>query len=161
MYGTGRLAKDEFIAREYVVMPDFPTLYFERRQGEELKVEIIPTALLEFQTQFTNILKQVFDRELFVMGYFIVFLISMYVTIRSRLRHQGAFILFIVSLFLWLAALTTASVSTMVDRYPSPTRFIEVFSITFIPLFWMKIKTFHPKQINVDQSSIVSTSRAF
>jgi len=140
MYGTGKLAQNEFVAREYVAMPDFPGITVEGRRGEEVQVKVMPTPLLELQTQFTGILKRVFDMKLFLIGYFIVLLISTYMVIRSKLRDQGAFILFTVSSILLLAALTTALVSTMSNRYPSPTRFIEVFSIAFIPLFWIKAK---------------------
>jgi hypothetical protein len=140
MYGDDGLAQDEFVSREYVTVPNIPAISIMGRKGENLQVEIVPTPLLEINMQFTNILKKVFDLEALRMGYFIVLLISMYMTIRSKLKNQSVFVLFIVSSILLLAGVTTALVTTIIDRYPSPTRFIEVFSIAFIPLFWMKIK---------------------
>jgi len=140
MYGPARLAQDEFVSREYAAMPSIPAITIEGKQGEELQVEIVSTPLLQIQTRFTDILREVFDLKALVMGYFIVLAVGMYMTIRSKLKNQGAFILFTVSSILLLAGITMALITPIVDRYPSPTRFIEVFSIAFIPLFWMKGK---------------------
>jgi hypothetical protein len=154
MYGTGRLAEDEFVAREYASMPNLPTVSIEGTRGEELRVKIEASPLLGIQKRFNNILRRVFDGQIFSIGYFIVLSISMYMTIRSKLRNRNAFVLFIISSILLLAALTTALISTMSDRYPSPTRFIEVFSITFIPLFWMKVP--EPSRIGREQDLKIS-----
>jgi len=140
MYGEGGLAQDEFVSREYYAIPNIPAISIIGRRGENVLVEIIPTPLLEIYMQFNNTLERVFDMEAFLMGYFIVLAVSMYMTIRSKLMNQGVFILFTICSILLLAGVTTALVSPMADRYPSPTRFIEVFSIAFIPLFWTKIK---------------------
>jgi len=136
MYGAGGLAKDEFISREYVSMPSIPAISIKGKKGEDLQVEIVPTLLYKINREITYYLRKVFDLDWLRMGYFIVLIISMYMTVRSKLRIQSIFILFTVSSILLLAGVTTALVTTMSDRYPSPTRFIEVFSIAFIPLFF-------------------------
>ena len=140
MYGEEGLAQDEFISREYFTIPSIPAISVLGGKGENLQVEIIPTPLLGIYTQFNNILKKVFDTKALLIGYFIVVLISLYLAIRSKLRVQGVFILFAVSSILLLAGVTMALITPISDRYASPTRFIEVFSIAFIPLLWTKIK---------------------
>jgi hypothetical protein len=97
---------------------------------------VAPTLLSRVYFSFGGFLRKVFDNKAWLVAYFIVLLASFFISIRSKFRHRGAFILFSVSSLLFAAGVVVALTNHMVNRYPSPTRFVEVLSVAFIPLLF-------------------------
>lgn len=135
MYIEGT-ATDKFIGREYAELPTIPNLRLEG-VGENRQFVVVPSLLSRGYLDVAGLLGRVFDNKAWLVAYFIVLLSSMFITVRSKFRHRGAFLLLAMSSLHFAAGVVVALTTSMSNRYPSPTRFIEVLAVVFIPLFFL------------------------
>jgi len=103
-----------------------------------------PTKLVVLNSIFTKLLSAIYDRNIWTYMYICAYICSLILLIRSRGSNPDIFILFVVSSILFISAVMYAAVTTITDRYPSPTRFIEVFSVLyfvhiFVDMPWFKM----------------------
>lgn len=134
MYMQENILRDKFMFREYMNLPELPTFKIEG-QGEDKHLIIIPTMLYYIDMGFSNLLKKIFDRRLWLFAYLAIVLYSFYVMIRWKFKHSGAFILFAIS-SIHLSAGIIIALFGNVNRYPYPTKFTMYLAIAFIPLLF-------------------------
>lgn len=94
-------------------------------------VVVKPTPLVVLNGLFTTILADIYDNSIWTYLYFAVFVISIGLVISGKVSDPDLFILFAVSSIMFLSGVMYAAVTTITDRYPSPTRFIEVLSVLY------------------------------
>jgi hypothetical protein len=94
-------------------------------------VVVKPTPLVVLNGLFTTILADIYDNSIWTFLYFAVFVISIGLVISGKVSDPDLFILFAVSSIMFLSGVMYAAVTTITDRYPSPTRFIEVLSVLY------------------------------
>jgi len=94
-------------------------------------VVVKPTVLVVLNDVFTTLLVNIYDNSIWTYLYFAVFIISIGLVISSKVRDPDLFILFAVSSIMFLSGVMYAAVTTITNRYPSPTRFIEVLSVLY------------------------------
>jgi SAM-dependent methyltransferase len=147
MYVEGT-ATDPFIGREFSSFPPIRTLEMHiapdgqksikindsKLRGKQLYIFLLWFNQIAFDTTLYKGIK------LWTAIYFIIFAISFVRVLQTRFRHWGSFILFTTCSCLLGAGLVIALTTTMTNRYPSPTRFIEVLSLALVPLLWRKEK---------------------
>jgi hypothetical protein len=134
MYFDG-LAKDPFVAREFQTPPIRPALHPDRETDPE-RIVVETTGLARFSYACSESLRKFFDNKIWLVLYLLVWLASLALTLRSGFRHPGAVLVFAVSSCLLASGIVVALTTTMTNRYPSPTRFIEILSVALVPLFW-------------------------
>ena len=114
-------------------------------------VVVKPTHLVVLNELFTTMLADIYDNNIWTYLYFAVFVLSIGLVISGKVSDPDMFILFAVSSIMFLSGVMYAAVTTITDRYPSPTRFIEVLSVLyFAHLISNKkqFKTYVKKRIN-------------
>lgn len=142
LYAKEGIVRDPFIFREYTDFPNNP--HFEiRGQGADRHLVVAPTFLYEFHLKMSRILTVIFDNKFWLIPYAGVLIISFFILIKSKFRHKGALLVFTIASMLAAAGLVVASITTMSNRYPSPTRFIEYLSVALAPLLFSRLR--HPK----------------
>jgi hypothetical protein len=129
--------KLDYLVREYRKIPDLQSIHIGTYE-DNIQFIIDETLLSDIYKKVNIDLSRIFDSKLWLLGYAIVLGISTYITVRTTLRHQGAFLLLAISSFILFSAFAFSYVAPIDSRYPAPTRFIEVLSLTFIPLFWAR-----------------------
>ena len=71
-----------------------------------------------------------------VWGYLVVLALSLAQLLRSRGRHLGAFLLFILTLVALGAGLVVSLVEIALNRYSCPTQFVFYLTVAVAPLLW-------------------------
>ena len=145
MYIEGT-AKDPFIGREFSSFPSIRTLEIHTAPDGQHNIQINDSELRGKQLYFllARFNQITFDTifykniKFWTVIYFIIFAISFVRVLQTRFRHWGSFITFTTCASLLGAGMVIALTTTMVNRYPSPTRFIEVLSLALVPLLWRK-----------------------
>jgi hypothetical protein len=145
MYIEGT-AKDPFIGREFASFSAIPTLEMHTAQDGQKSIKINHSELRG--KQLYNILER-FDQiafdttfykniKLWTVIFLIIFVFSFIRVLQTRFHHWGSFIIFATCASLLGAGMVIAFTSPITNRYPSPTRFIEVLSLALVPLLLRK-----------------------
>jgi hypothetical protein len=79
-----------------------------------------------------------FQRLFWCGAYFGVLGLSTALLARSRGRHIGAFLLFVLTLIPLGASLVVCLVETATDRYSYPTQFVYYLAVALMPLLWRR-----------------------
>jgi hypothetical protein len=135
MYIEGT-ASDQFISREYHKFPAMTNVHLDG-VGDDRHFVIMQTPLSRIDVDVTASLGEIFDNKLWLSASLIALLCSLFITIKSGFRHQGAFLLLAVSTMELGAGMVIALTTALSNRYPSPTRFVEVLTVALIPLLLM------------------------
>jgi hypothetical protein len=122
---SGNLVEN-MLAREY--------LTHVGANGEIVENRVLQSARRALQPIISNI----FHREIWIWAYFLMFGLSTVVLAASKGRHDGAFILFILTVSVIGSCLTVSLVEISLPRYSFPSQFVYYLSIAFSPLLKMK-----------------------
>ena len=139
MYVEGT-AKNRFVSREFFAWPAIRGLEVATDPAGKRTIvlnhqELRGRGLYLFMR---GLCAYAFDRRPWTLLYLIVFALSAVRVIQTRMRHWGAFIVFMTCSCLLGAALLLAGVAAVGNRYAVPTKFIEVLSVGLAPLLWRK-----------------------
>jgi hypothetical protein len=80
----------------------------------------------------------IFYHEIWIWLYFFAFILSIAILATSRGRHDGAFILFILTVSVIGSCLIVSLVETSLPRYSFPSQFIYYLSTMLLPILKMK-----------------------
>ena len=72
------------------------------------------------------------------IGYFIMLIASTFVLLKARCRHDGAFMVFIITISAFGAALVVSMVEYSQPRYSHPMEWTYGLSLVLVPLLWMR-----------------------
>ncbi|HMD61293.1 MAG TPA: hypothetical protein VKG78_07660, partial [Opitutaceae bacterium] len=92
--------------------------------------------LLRLQVAWQSLHGMIFQRVFWSFAYFAMLAASAMRLARSRGRHLGAFILFVIALVPLGASLVVCLVEEATDRYSYPTQFAYYLLVALAPLLW-------------------------
>lgn len=92
------------------------------------------SSYLQFMQGFSTFYSSIFERHFWIYLYFLVFFVSVFVFIKSKLKNEDAFIIFIILLLPITAAIAIALVHNCYIRYAYPLNFVYYLAPVFLPV---------------------------
>jgi hypothetical protein len=134
-YGSTDRGYDLKYAKEYLANPPPPTIRVTGRDATAV-ITVRSTLWGRLQLAWQYRQQQIFHRMFWAWAYFAVLLASAFQWLRSRGRHEGAFVLLILTLMVLGACLVTCLVEESMVRYSYPTEFVYYLCVALLPLLW-------------------------
>ncbi|MHB8773432.1 MAG: hypothetical protein ACYC7J_20770 [Syntrophales bacterium] len=138
MYVEGT-AKDQFIGREYSTFPLGSVLKeVETPQGKRIQIDSKRVIGRNLYERIFGLARTVFDAYMWKIAYYIGLMIGLWRVLKTHFQHWGSVVYVAINISLLAAGVVVALTTTITNRYPSPTRFIEVLTMGLLPLLWQQ-----------------------
>lgn len=105
------------------------------------RVIILPTSAWRIYDVTHRARARIYDTWFWPIGTLVALLASSVVLVRHRLRHHGAFVVFILAISVLGASLVVSLVEYSQPRYSYPMEWAHGLSVVLLPLLWMRPRT--------------------
>ncbi len=124
---------------EYNHIQPVEALPIHKEKGKKQYI-FLPSILYKINKIFTEILARFFTPKAWIYGCFFVFLASIFISARNRMKKHGVFVLFSLIFLLYLSGFSIAvsGISLALNRYSGVTIFIQYLCLLCFPLLLLE-----------------------